>query len=195
MQAVLVLAEQLALVYAQPLVPADVVVDADHLVVRIVALVALTSVRVAVQVIVRLVAVEIVVQVVLMLVLEAVVETAVQTVLAVVENVRQPALLVVVLDARVAVQGLVKARQRPHVIEVVRENARKIVSAAVLLLVLPPVAKPVASIAIQAVLMVAIEDVLVVVVLVALELVLVVVVARAEVAVPVNVMEAVPLNV
>lgn len=103
MQAVLVLAEQPALVYAQPLVPVDVVVDVDHLAVRIVALVALTSVKVVVQAIVRLVAVEIAVQVVLMLVREVAVETAVQTVLAVVENVQQLVLQVVVLDARVAV--------------------------------------------------------------------------------------------
>lgn len=107
MQAVLVLAEQPALVYAQPLVPADAVVDVDHLVVRAVALVAPTSVKVDVQAIVRLVAVEIVEQVVLMLALEVAVETAVQTVLAVVENVLQLALLVVVLDARVVVQEVV----------------------------------------------------------------------------------------
>lgn len=195
MRAVLVLAEQPALVYAQPLVPADVVVDADHLVVRVVVLVALTSVKVAVQVIVRLVAVEIVEQAVLMLVREVAVETAVQTVLAVVENVLQLALLAVVLDAKVIVQDLVKPWQRPPVVQIVRENARKIASAAVLLLVLQLVEKPVASIAIQAVLMVAIEDALVVVVLVVLELVLVAVVVRAEVAVPVNVMVAVPLNV
>lgn len=108
MRAVLVLAEQPAQVYAQRLVPADAVVDVDHLAVRIVALVAPTSVKVAVQVIVRLVAVEIAVQVVLMLVREVAVETAVQTVLAVVENVRQPVLQVVVLDARVAVTLVVR---------------------------------------------------------------------------------------
>ena len=107
MRAVLVLAEQPALVYARPLAPADVVVDVDHLVVRAVVLVAPTSVKVAVQAIVRLVAVEIVEQVVLMLVLEVVVETAVQTVLVAVENVLQLALLVVVLDARVAVREVV----------------------------------------------------------------------------------------
>lgn len=95
--------EQPALVYVRPLVPVDVVVDVDHLVVRAVVLVAPMSVKVVVQAIVRLVAVEIAVQVVLTLVREVAVETAVQTVLAVVENVLQPALLVVVLDARVAV--------------------------------------------------------------------------------------------
>ena len=195
MRAVLVLAEQPALVYAQPLVPADAVVDVDHLVVRAVVLVAPTSVKVDVQAIVHLVAVEIAVQAVLMLALEVVAETAVQTVLAVVENVRQLALLAVVLDARVIVQDLVKPWQRLPVVQVVRENARKIASTAVLLLVLQLVAKPVASIAIQAVLMVATKDALVVVVLVALELVLVAVVVRAEVAVPVNVMVVVPLNV
>lgn len=60
MQVVLVLVEQPALVYVQPLVPVDVVVDVDHLVVRVVVLVAPMNVKVAVQVIVRLVAVEIV---------------------------------------------------------------------------------------------------------------------------------------
>ena len=107
MRAVLVLAEQPALVYARPLVPADAVVDVDHLVVRAVVLVAPTSVKVAVQAIVRLVAVETVVQAVLMLALEVVVETVVQTVLVVVENALQLALLVVVLDARVAVREVV----------------------------------------------------------------------------------------
>ena len=107
MRAVLVLAEQPALVYARPLVPVDAVVDVDHLVVRAVVLVAPTSVKVAVQVIVRLVAVETVVQAVLMLALEVVVETAVQTVLVAVENVLQLALLVVVLGARVAVREVV----------------------------------------------------------------------------------------
>lgn len=107
MRAVLVLAEQPAQVYAQPLVPADAVVDVDHLVVRAVVLVALMSVKVAVQAIVRLVAVETVVQAVLMLVREVAVETAVQTVLAVVESALQLALLVVVLGARVVVQEVV----------------------------------------------------------------------------------------
>ena len=144
MRAVLVLVEQPVLVYARPLVPVDAVVDVDHLVVRAVVLVAPTSVKVAVQAIVRLVAVEIVEQVVLMLALEVVAETAVQTVLVVVENVLQLALLVVVLDARVIVQGLVKPWQIPTVVQVVRENVRKVASAAVLLLALQLVAKPVA---------------------------------------------------
>ena len=107
MRAVLVLAEQPALVYAQPLVPAGAVVDVDHLVVRAVVLVAPTSVKVDVQAIVRRVVVEIAVQAVLMLALEVVVETVVQTVLVAVENVLQLALLVVVLDARVAVREVV----------------------------------------------------------------------------------------
>lgn len=107
MRAVLVLAEQPALVYARPLVLADAVVDVDHLVARVAVLVAPTSVKVAVQAIVRLVAVEIVEQVVLMLALEVVAETVVQTVLAVVESALQLALLAVVLGARVVVQEVV----------------------------------------------------------------------------------------
>lgn len=99
--------EQPAQVYARLLAPADAVVDVDHLVVRAVALVAPTSVKVAVQAIVRLVAVEIVEQVVLMLALEVVVETVVQTVLVAVENVLQLALLVVVLGARAVVREVV----------------------------------------------------------------------------------------
>ena len=90
--------------------PVDAVVDADHLVVRAVALVAPTSVKVAVQVIVRLVAVETAVQAVLMLALEVVAETAVQTVVVAVESAQQPVLLVVVLGARVAVTLAVQVR-------------------------------------------------------------------------------------
>lgn len=99
MRAVPVLAEQPALVYAQPLVPVDAVVDVDHLVVRAVVLVAPMSVKVVVQAIVRLVAVEIAVQAVPMPALEVAVVTAVQTVLVVVESVQQPALQVVVRGA------------------------------------------------------------------------------------------------
>ena len=116
MQAVLVLAEQPALVYAQPLVPVDVVVDvvqvAEIIVVQDVLNNVLMDVPVAVvqgvQVLVLVVVVVHVVQDVPVLALLLVAAIVVQTALVVVENVQQPALQVVVLDARAVVHKVVQ---------------------------------------------------------------------------------------